>query len=104
MPENRVLHVIAARQASSGPLKATYVLATDPGQQRSGTVEEVQSIAEVQEEQGHSVRMRVAVNEADLAAPYPGAAVMARVHCGRRPVGYVWLHEVWEFIQLRLLF
>jgi hypothetical protein len=39
-----------------------------------------------------------------VAEPRPGATVVARIHCGRRALGYVWLHEVWEFIQSRVLF
>jgi multidrug efflux pump subunit AcrA (membrane-fusion protein) len=33
-----------------------------------------------------------------------GADVKAKIHCGREPVGYVLFHEVWEFIQSRILF
>jgi hypothetical protein len=32
----------------------------------------------------------------------PGATVVARVHCGRRSLAYVWLHEFWEAVRLRL--
>ena len=33
-----------------------------------------------------------------------GADVKVKVHCGRAAVGYVWFHELWEFIQSRILF
>jgi hypothetical protein len=33
-----------------------------------------------------------------------GADVKAKIHCGRAPIGYVWFHELWEFIQSRILF
>ena len=33
-----------------------------------------------------------------------GAAVTAKVYCGKRPLGYVLLHDVIEFIQSRVLF
>lgn len=33
-----------------------------------------------------------------------GVEVRARVHCGPRPVGYVWFHEVWDFVYEHLLF
>ena len=33
-----------------------------------------------------------------------GADVKAKIHCGREPVGYVLFHELWEFIQSRILF
>jgi hypothetical protein len=33
-----------------------------------------------------------------------GADVKAKIHCGRAAIGYVWFHELWEFIQSRILF
>jgi multidrug efflux pump subunit AcrA (membrane-fusion protein) len=33
-----------------------------------------------------------------------GADVKAKIHCGRAPVGYVLFHDLWEFIQSRILF
>jgi hypothetical protein len=26
----------------------------------------------------------------------PGATVYARIHCGRKPLGYVWFHQLLE--------
>jgi hypothetical protein len=37
-----------------------------------------------------------------VASFRPGATVVARIHCGRRSLGFVWLHEFWEAIRLRL--
>jgi hypothetical protein len=34
----------------------------------------------------------------------PGAEVTAKIYCGRRPLGYVLLHDVFEFIEARVLF
>jgi hypothetical protein len=33
-----------------------------------------------------------------------GADVKAKIHCGRAPVGYVLFHDLWEFLQSRVLF
>jgi hypothetical protein len=33
-----------------------------------------------------------------------GADVKAKIHCGRAAIGYVWFHDLWEFIQSRILF
>ncbi|MBS0260866.1 MAG: hypothetical protein JSS02_02830 [Planctomycetes bacterium] len=50
--------------------------------------------------------MRVTLNiERDVQAEWkPGATVLAKIHCGRRPLGYVWLHDVYDFIKSRVLF
>ena len=39
-----------------------------------------------------------------LKDPRPGASVTAKVHCGRRSIGYVWLHDLFEWFQSRVLF
>ena len=33
-----------------------------------------------------------------------GAEVSAKIDCGRRSLGYVWFHDVLEFIQTKILF
>ena len=49
-------------------------------------------------EQEHVVRLDV-----DLKDPVEdkfrraGAEVRADIHAGRRPLGYVWFHEAWEW-------
>ncbi|HYO23927.1 MAG TPA: HlyD family efflux transporter periplasmic adaptor subunit [Lacipirellulaceae bacterium] len=50
-----------------------------------------------------------AVADAELIAELKrnlkvGADVKAKIHCGRASIGYVWFHELWEFIQSRILF
>ena len=34
----------------------------------------------------------------------PGASETAKVDCGTRPLGYVLLHDVFEFLQSRVFF
>jgi hypothetical protein len=45
-----------------------------------------------------SVEVRVAIDEGSLAAARPGMNAQVRIHCGRRSLGYVWLHDVWETV------
>jgi hypothetical protein len=33
-----------------------------------------------------------------------GADAKAKINCGKKPVGYVLLHDLFEFIQSRILF
>jgi hypothetical protein len=33
-----------------------------------------------------------------------GARVTARIHCGSRSIGYVWLHDFIDFVRTSLLF
>jgi hypothetical protein len=110
----------------------TFILAThpDPEDKLRGKVTKIQPSAEVGGEGGNTVRMTVAFDQQELlkivdeqsggkgfagATPEEalaelkenlkvGADVKAKIHCGRAAVGYVLFHELWEFIQSRILF
>lgn len=48
--------------------------------------------------------IKVAIDKRELPDPRPGATVTAKIYCGRRPLGYVYLHDLIAFIQSRIIF
>jgi multidrug efflux pump subunit AcrA (membrane-fusion protein) len=104
MPEDRMGHIAKAQHQIGDALPVTYILATEPGSQREGTVKEVHLSAEVREEEGSSVLMKVKIDKDELGALRPGMNVTAKVYCGRRSIGYVWFHDLFAFIQSRVIF
>ena len=109
MPDDRLGHInraaLAAKQAGR-ELTVDYILATDPGTRHYGTVKEIHEQAEVRGEAGNTVLVRVTIDperheKEELGA---GATVTARIACGKRPLGYVWFHDVLAFIQSQILF
>jgi hypothetical protein len=109
MPDDRLGHVnraaLAAKQAGR-ELTVDYILATDPGTRHHGNVKEIHEQAEVRGEAGNTVLVRVTIDperheKEELGA---GATVTARIACGKRPLGYVWFHDVLAFIQSQILF
>jgi len=109
MPDDRLGHVnrAAAEAKQAGrELEVDYILATDPGTRHHGTVKEIHEQAEVRDDEGNTVLLRVTIDPSrhekeELGA---GASVTARVACGKRPLGYVWFHDVLAFIQTQILF
>jgi multidrug efflux pump subunit AcrA (membrane-fusion protein) len=111
MSEDRMGHIMrAAKDAADKrhePLKVSYILATQPGTTQYGTVKKIMDSAEILEkDEGNVVEIVVAIdkkdiNEADLRA---GAGVNGRVNCGRVSLGYYWFHDVFAFIQSKILF
>jgi hypothetical protein len=65
---------------------------------------EVHQRAEVRGDEGNVVQLRVAIDKSDLKELRRGAGVIAKVDCGRRALGFVWFHDVWEFVESRVLF
>jgi multidrug efflux pump subunit AcrA (membrane-fusion protein) len=109
MPDDRLGHInraaIAAKQAGR-ELTVDYILATDPGTRHHGDVKEIHEQAEVRGEAGNTVLVRVTIDperheKEELGA---GATVTARIACGKRPLGYVWFHDVIAFVQSQILF
>lgn len=111
MPENRMGHIgEAQRNMKKEDLDVSYILALQPGTTRHGKIEEVDRSAEVRGDEGNTVMIRVKLDDTEMEQLRKeqklrqGAAVTAKVHCGTRPLGYVLLHDLIEFIQSRVLF
>lgn len=111
MAEDRMGEIALARRelkekSPDEDLTVEYVLATDPGRVRIGRVREIYASAEVLPEEGNVVMIKVAVNKEDFdpAQLRPGATVSAKVHCGRRSMGYAWFRDLIAFIQTRVIF
>jgi hypothetical protein len=42
------------------------------------------------------IEVQVAIDDQELPAARPGMSARARIDCGRRSLGYIWLHDAWE--------
>lgn len=109
VPEDRFGHVAErlgneADGTTKPKLMITFVLATDPGHEYEGEVVESHLAAEPHGDEGNVVVVRAKIDKSKLAQLHPGADVRVRVECGSRSLGYVLLHDVWNFVQSRVLF
>jgi hypothetical protein len=106
MEEDRMGHVARALPDNGDTLQVKYILKSDPKNQLSGTLAPggIHDAAQLHDVHGHSVRLIVNLNEDDLNDPHYGNEVTIKVHCGRRSVGFVWFHELVEFLQSTVLF
>ena len=108
MPEYRMGHIAKAQTASAEKLPVTFFLATNPRQQLQGQVVEIHRSAEVRGEDGNTVIVRVSFDQQALREtnrdPKIGAGATAKVHCGRRAIGYVWFHDLVDFVRAKILF
>jgi multidrug efflux pump subunit AcrA (membrane-fusion protein) len=101
LPDRSVGHVQTARQKRAD-VPVSFQLGTNPGVVGQGSVAFVSPATQLSAESQPVVRISVDLNDASTSQFRPGATVVARIHCGRRSLGYVWLHEIWESIRLRL--
>ena len=85
-------------------MEVSYVLATESGTTYKGRIVEIHRSAEISGDEGNTVTIKVAINKGDLPDLRTGTTVTAKVYCGRRSLGYVYLRDVISFIQSRILF
>ncbi len=108
MPEKRMGHIAKASSDSKFKLPVTFFLATNPAQQLQGRVEMEELSAEVRGDSGNTVLVRVSFDQKKLreviANPKIGASATAKIHCGKRAIGYVWFHDLVDFIRAKILF
>jgi hypothetical protein len=104
IPDRQMAHVLSARSRTARPLEVSFILATDPARQFRGTIEEVGFRAEVDESGESFVPATVKIDRNEIPQLVPGATVVARIHCGRRAVGYVWLHDLLDALRRWVMF
>ncbi len=99
IPDQDAGYVLAARRASRPDLPVRFILATNPSQTYAGRLERLAEITESDERQQLSVTALVRVEASAIPHRLAGAGVVARIDCGRRALGYVWLHDLIEAVR-----
>jgi hypothetical protein len=111
MPESRMGHVQKevdeAAKTGSQP-EVTFYLALNPKQKFTGRLKSMDLSADARGETGNTVRMLVSFDQQALRDaidnPKVNATAIAKVHCGKKPIGYVYLHDLIDFIRTKILF
>jgi multidrug efflux pump subunit AcrA (membrane-fusion protein) len=101
VPDKHIGYVRQARRELKKDLDVTFVLATDPGRKHVGKVDKVAMITEPDETENLSVLVTIAFDRGSVTNLHPGAGATARIRCGRRSLGYVWLHDLIEALRAR---
>lgn len=104
LPDKDVGKVLAAKADTQGPLPVTFILASDPGRSLQGELIEIAEATHTDPQAGQAVRLRVKIKNNDLDFRQVRTDVRARIHCGKRSLGYVWMHDFFEFVQSKILF
>ena len=108
LPQDRVGEVLAAQQATSQQLPVRFRLAGQTGPTYAGQIASISTSAVLdtdaldQESPTFEVLVDIADDEQLLARP--GMTAEARISCGRRSLGYLWLHDIWDTTYRWLVF
>jgi multidrug efflux pump subunit AcrA (membrane-fusion protein) len=103
VPDSEAGHVLAGKQAGDLKSPVTFLLASDPAVTHHGHLARVALATDTAG--GQSAAETIVALDGPLPADArAGARVIARIHCGRRSIGYVWLHDLFDFVRTSLLF
>lgn len=98
VPQRQVGHVVAAHAQEPSTTAASIRLAGDVAASYAGRVVGISPAvpldAEGLEDPAAPVAVRIALTGDPPAAARPGMAAAVRIHCGKRPLGYIWLYDV----------
>jgi multidrug efflux pump subunit AcrA (membrane-fusion protein) len=106
IPDDRIGHVAAAREALQPDLAVRFRLHSDDNP-HTGHIRDVSATADVTNDgktrPTPTVRATVAFDKSQLSDAEqrelrPGITAQAEIECGRRSLGYVWLHDVWDTV------
>jgi hypothetical protein len=109
VPDHHAAHVLRAWEARGTDLQVEFKLKSDPGATHYGTVGKVAAATEIDDDRQASVLLTVVLtreldNLRGLSTLRPGTTVVANVLCGRRSIGYVWLHDLFDAVRTWILF
>jgi transcriptional regulator with GAF, ATPase, and Fis domain len=87
-------------------LDVSFVVATSPEKTWNGKVRSIRRTTTSTRDDGPTVLVTVDIDRSSMPDEIlrPGATVIPHIHCGTRPVGFVWFHELIHAIRTKLLF
>ncbi|MFK7738384.1 MAG: HlyD family efflux transporter periplasmic adaptor subunit [Pirellulaceae bacterium] len=107
LPIRRQGHIARAlADRDTEALKVTFLSAADPSKSYDGHLVEIANAVSISDD-GQQVIKVLAAIEGDgnnMDFDQVRSSVVAKVYCGQSSLGYLWLHDVWEFMQKRVLF
>jgi len=100
VPQDQIGHVRTAQQEIEAQLPVRFRLAGDPRETFSGQLHAISEVAVLDPESltgdQPGIRAEIAVPHERLVSAKPGMDADVKIYCGRRSLGFVWLHSVWE--------
>lgn len=106
IPDRQVRHVLAARAATpeAKQLPVRFLFRMAPKTTYTATLKDVSLATDLDPQGELSSLATVTLDSVDIPDLRPGSSVIAKIDCGWHSLGYVWLRELLEFLQIHLLF
>jgi multidrug efflux pump subunit AcrA (membrane-fusion protein) len=99
VPDDRAGFVLEARENLKRDLDVSFRPVAEPGSEFHGRIVDVALSTELDELNEPKVLVTVDFDKQAVSGLRPGATALAHVHCGRRSIGFVWLHDLYHYVQ-----
>ena len=105
VPDDRIGYVLAAKNEAKTDLPVRFRLSSEERAEHVGKVTEICQTANVAPDKTSrpkpTILIKVSFNTPELMNAVggemrPGVSARAQIACGRKPLGYVWLHDIWD--------
>ena len=97
IPENEVRHLLHAKQVADESLSVTFALETTPDIEHRTELDHLSSTTDLDDFGSLSSLAICELSHEEIPDARFGAGVLAKVHCGRRTLGYLATRRVVEF-------
>lgn len=104
LPDRRVGHLLNAVRQQSEPLAVEFVMAAEPTRRFTGRVLSIAPVTGASTEDGSYVKVRVELESDAVRVLQANTDVSAKIICGKASLGYVWLQDVFEFVERQVFF
>ncbi|MEO1616244.1 MAG: HlyD family efflux transporter periplasmic adaptor subunit [Planctomycetota bacterium] len=109
LPIRRQGHLARAlAEGNSEDLKVSFLSAADPSKTYAGHIVGIANAVSISDDNQQVIKVLAAIEESnddsEIAFDQVRSSVAAKVYCGKSSLGYLWFHDIWEFIQKRVLF
>ncbi len=105
IPDRQAGHVLSAQEARpDDPLPVACLPVMNPRESFSGTLARLGMRSETSPSESSYVEATVAFNRSTAGQCTAGAGVRAYIQCGRRSLGYVWLHDLYDTVRTWMFF
>jgi hypothetical protein len=98
-------YVLAAQADGKAALPVRFRLSSEEQAEHAGKISEICQTANVAPNNTSrpkpTIVTKVSFDTPELMAAVggelrPGVSARAQIECGRKPLGYVWLHDIWD--------
>lgn len=108
VPQDRISQVVAAQQDGTANLPVRFRLAGETDQTYTGTLASISTAAVLDthtlDQESPTFEAQIVIDNDQQLLARPGMSAQARILCGKRSLGYVWLHDIWETVYRWLVF